>query len=318
MNRKYDIISIGTMAYDMVLRTVDASVFTRDTTMLDEIGISPGGAAFISSVVAHRLGCKTAVIGKLSNDAFSDYLMNYLKENGVDTSYVVRNVQDVTSLTFALVVPNGERHFIGHAGSNNQSLCLGDFDLNLVKQTKIIGYGSFFALQGLDANGATTVLRTAREAGTLTVADCASDCFHQGPEIVFRNLPFIDYFMPSWVEANYLTNENDPKEMAKQFLKKGCRNVIIKLGGEGCYVMNNKMAEHIPAISNLNVKDTTGAGDNFVGGFMAGLIEGMDIKEAARYATAVAAISVTQSGALTALKDKSQVMTLLSSNKNNL
>ena len=310
MEKKYDVLSVGTMAYDMILRTVDESIFTRDTTMIDEVGISPGGAAFISMVTAQRLGCRAAAVGKLAEDVFGNYLMQYLKDSGVDTSYVACSAADITSLTFAMVVPEGERHFVGYAGAN-QSFCLEDFDLDAVKQAAIVGYGSFFALPGLDCNGATVVLETAKEAGAFTVADCANDSFGEGPEIVFRNLPLIDYFMPSWVEGYYLTQEKDSERMAEYFLKKGCKNVIIKLGSEGCYIRNNNIKKYLPAIPNLKVKDTTGAGDSFVGGFMAGLTEGMDIAEAARYATAVAAVSVTEAGALTALKEKSQVLAVL-------
>lgn len=311
MDKKYDIVAIGTMAYDMILRTVDETAFTRDTTLLEEVGVSPGGAAMTQTIIASRLGCRTAVVGKVCEDTFSEYLMRELEKAGVDTTHVIHSKKDTMSLTFALVKPDGTRHFLGLAGSNNQSLCLEDFCLELVTQAKIVSYGSFFFLKGLDSDGVPVILKKAKEAGALTVADCASDSFHQGKEIVFRNLPLIDYFIPSYVEALYLTQEEDPADMAEKLLEKGCKNVIVKLGEEGCYVSDGKKARVIPPFHPKEVSDTTGAGDNFVGGFMAGLTEGMDLYEAARYANAVAAVSVTRMGAVTALKDKSQVLALL-------
>lgn len=215
------------------------------------------------------------------------------------------------SLTFALVKPDGTRHFLGLAGSNNQSLCLEDFCLELVTQARIVSYGSFFFLKGLDSGGVSILLKKAKDAGALTVADCASDSFNQGKEIVFRNLPLIDFFIPSYVEAQYLTQEDEPGAMAEKLLEKGCRNIIIKLGEEGCYVCDGKRAETVPAFRPERVSDTTGAGDNFVGGFMAGITEGMDLWDAARYANAVAAVSVTEMGAVTALRNKSQVLKIL-------
>ena len=74
---------------------------------------------------------------------------------------------------------------------------------------------------------------------------------------------------------------------------------------------DGKRAELVPSFHPKEVVDTTGAGDNFVGGFMAGLTEGMELWEAARYANAVAAVSVTKMGAVTALKDRAQVLELL-------
>ncbi len=311
MGEKYDILTIGTVAYDMILRTVDETLFTRDTTVLEEVGVSPGGAAATQAIIASRLGCKTAVVGKICRDTFSEYLLKEFADAGVDTSHLIHSEKDRMSLTFALVKPDGTRHFLGLAGSNNQSLCTDDFDIELVTQAKIVSYGSFFFLQGLDAGGVSVVFKKAKEAGSLTVADCASDSFMQGVGIVYRNLPLIDFFIPSYVEAYYLTQEKEPEEMAKRLLRGGCRNVIIKLGEKGCYVTDGKKSEIIPTFHQAEVSDTTGAGDNFVGGFMAGLTEGMDLREAARYANAVAAVSVTRMGAVTALKDKTQVLALL-------
>lgn len=311
MGKKYDIVAIGTVAYDMILRTVDETLFTRDTTLLEEVGISPGGAAMTQTVIASRLGCKTAIVGKVCKDTFSDYLVEELNAAGVDTDYLVHSDEDTMSLTFALVKPDGTRHFLGLAGSNNQSLCVDDFELELVTKAKIVSYGSFFFLKGLDSQGVSVILQKAKESGALTVADCASDSFKQGKEIVFRNLPLIDFFIPSYVEAHYLTQEEEPKEMANQLLAKGCKNVIIKLGEEGCYVTDGERAEVIPTFNQVKVSDTTGAGDNFVGGFMAALAKGMNLWKAARYANAVAAVSVTKMGAVTALKDESQVRKLL-------
>lgn len=312
MEKKYDIVSIGTMAYDMILYPVDESVFSRDTTLLEDVGVSPGGAAVIQTVTAARLGCRTAAVGRLCRDRFSDYIVDEFEKAGVDISNVKRTDEDTMSLTFALVRPDGDRHFLGQAGSNNQSLCIDDIDLDIVRQASVVSYGSFFFLKGLDSDGAPTIFQTAKDAGAVTVADCANDSFSQGREIVYRCLPLIDYFIPSYVEAAYLTREKEPSKMASVFLGKGCRNVIIKLGKEGCYVTDGRREKILPAARQKDVADTTGAGDSFVGGFMAGLTaEKMDLWHAARYAAGVAGVSVTKKGALTALQNRSQVLDLL-------
>lgn len=314
MDKQYDIVAIGTLAYDMILRTVDESVFTRDTTVLDEVGISVGGGAMLSAIAAQRLGRKTAVVGKLCTDAFSDYCICVLEKAGVDTTYVTRSESDTMSLTFALVRQSGDRHFLGRMGSNNRSLTPADFDLSVVTRAKIVSYGSFLVLPGLDQE-MLRIFRHARQAGALTVADCANDSYSQGPETVLRCLPEIDYFVPSQVEAEYLTGEHEPAMMARRLLERGCRNLIIKLGEAGCYVTDGVTARIIPAFSVPHVSDTTGAGDNFVGGFMAGLLEGLDLFEAARYASATAAVSITGPGGEGALQNKSQVLEILKQSK---
>lgn len=311
MDKKYDIVSIGTVAYDMILRTVDETAFQRDTTLLRDVGVSSGGAAMIQTITAARLGCKTAIVGKMAKDVFGTYLLNELRAAGVDSDYLIQSPDAKTALTFALVREDGNRHFLGYTGSTNQTLCVQEINLEVIKQAKIVSYGSFFWMKSLDQTGVSILLHTAKEAGAQTVADCASDSFHQGKEIVLRNLPLIDYFIPSYVEAEYLTGEKEPEVMAHKLLGAGCRNVIIKLGAEGCLVTDGKQEKRIAAIHSKEVCDTTGAGDSFVGGFMAGLIDGKDIWNSAEYANAVAAVSVTGLGALTALRNKQQVLKMI-------
>lgn len=316
MKKEFDIVTIGTMAYDMILRTVDASLFTRDTTLLQEVGLSSGGGALISAIIAQRLGCKTALIGKTTKDPFGDYLLHIVRDAGVNCAGIKVSETDSMSLTFALVKPDGSRHFLSKQGSNNSTLCLQDFDLDIVRKAEIVCYGSFLYLQTLDMGDITTVFMTAKESGALTVADIASDAFLQGTQTVFRNFPYLDFFIPSYTEAKYLTNESDPVRMAAVLRQKGCQNVIIKLGGDGCYVDNGKVSGTVPTFNNVKAVDTTGAGDNFVGGFLTALHDGLDLIEASRFANAVASISVSGVGGIAAVQNKQQVLDLLHSEPN--
>ncbi len=311
MKKRYDIVSIGLMAYDMILRTVDESLFARDATLLEGLGVSSGGGAMTQAVIARRLGCRTALVGKVGGDSFGKNLMNILAEDGVDDTHVRVSPEDTTMVTIALVKPDGTRNFLTWEGSNNKTLCLADFDLSVVREARIVSYGSFFFLQSLDRSGSRIILEEAREHGAITVADAASDAFGQGRDTVLEKLPLLDYFIPSYDEATYLTGQKDYCKMADTFLNLGCGNVVIKLGKEGCYVRSREEGKKIETYGAVAVKDTTGAGDNFVGGFMAGLIDGMDIFSAARYANAVASVSVTGMGAVTAVKNKQQVLALM-------
>lgn len=312
MEKEFDIVAIGTMAYDMILRTVDETAFTRDTTVLESVGISSGGGAMTSVIAAQRVGCKTALVGRVCQDDFSSYLLRVLDEAGVDRTQVSQGEHDEMSLTYALVRPDGNRHFLGRPGTNNRNLTMDTFDLDIVRRAKIVSYGSYFVLPGLDGPGITKIFTEAKQAGAITVADVANDSFHQGQEMVLQNLPLIDYFIPSYVEAEYLTGKQDVAEMAQVLLARGAKNVLIKIGEDGCYVANEHMTATVPAF-RVKACDTTGAGDNFVGGFMAGLIQGLDLLEAVRFGNAVAAVSVTGMGAINALKDKAQVLALMES-----
>lgn len=307
MDKQYDIVTIGLMAYDMILRTVDETIFTRDATLLNGLGVSSGGGAMTQAVIASRLGCKTALVSKVGTDTFSHYLLEVLAEAGVDSTYIKISPTDTMMVTIALVRSDGTRNFLTWEGSSNRTFCLDDFDLSIVKKAKIVSYGSFYFLQGLDCGGAAEIFKEAKSGGAITIADAASDAFHQGQNIVLHNLPLIDYFIPSYEEARYLTGEADYRRMADKLLAKGCGNIIIKLGKEGCFAANQKESRLIPACHTIPVCDSTGAGDNFVGGFMTGLLDGKDIFSAARYGNTVASVSIGAMGAVTAVKNRQQI-----------
>jgi ribokinase len=89
----------------------------------------------------------------------------------------------------------------------------------------------------------------------------------------------------------------DAAEMASLILARGSRGVVLKMGGHGAYLASQEgIAESIPAFKVKSI-DTTAAGDAFNGGFATGLMKAKTPLESARFASAVAAISVTRSGA---------------------
>ena len=98
--------------------------------------------------------------------------------------------------------------------------------------------------------------------------------------------------------------------MAEAFLARGVKNVIIKLGGKGCLLVNNEEKIHLYA-HKIDVVDATGAGDNFMAGFVSEIIRGSEVKDALAFANACGAICATAVGTGTALRDREQVLRLL-------
>ncbi|MDC7290442.1 carbohydrate kinase family protein [Blautia schinkii] len=310
MEKDYDIVAVGMMAYDMVVREVDESLFTRDATLLKELGISSGGGAMTQAVIAKRLGCRAALCSRVGDDTYGQYLMEVLRREGIADTWV-QVAEEATMVTIALVKPDGNRNFLTREGDNIHNFTLEDVDLELLKRTRMVSYGSFYFLPGLDGKGEEKIFRTAKDAGAMITADTASDAYGKGRDLVFRNLPYIDYFVPSYEEASYLAETMDVDKMAETFLSRGATHVIIKLGEQGCYLAEKGYRERIPAFCQKQVCDTTGAGDNFTGAFMAAVLQGLDFQQAALFANGAAAVSVTGAGAVSALKDKQQVYEIL-------
>ena len=137
-------------------------------------------------------------------------------------------------------------------------------------------------------------------------------------------LPMIDFITPNLDEAEHYTDKSRVQDMADVFLEKGVKNVIIKMGADGCYFKGRGTASagnmgsdtegagsetlefRVPAFT-VDTVDATGAGDNFIAGFASEILRGSDIKKALQFASACGAICTTAVGAGTALTGRSQV-----------
>ena len=146
-----------------------------------------------------------------------------------------------------------------------------------------------------------------RAMGMLVFADTKLPNFRKlSLDDISDLLPMIDFVTPNLSEAEYYSGRKDPSEMAGVFMEKGARNVIIKLGEQGCFFRNSEMKLRIPAYSTDTI-DATGAGDNFIAGFASKILGGADIEESLLFASACGAICTTEIGAGTALINSLQV-----------
>ena len=108
--------------------------------------------------------------------------------------------------------------------------------------------------------------------------------------------PAIDYLMPSYDEAVFVTGEMEPDKIADVFLKAGVGNVVLKLGDQGCFFKNAEERFYTDPYSVKPV-DTTGCGDNFVAGFVHELLKGMPHKVCTEFACGIGGLNSLGLGA---------------------
>jgi sugar/nucleoside kinase (ribokinase family) len=121
-------------------------------------------------------------------------------------------------------------------------------------------------------------------------------------------LPVLDYFIPSLPEAKIITGLEAPPDIAKSLQDRGCKNVAVKLDEEGVFCREADGAETlVPAYEVDNVVDTTGAGDSWCAGFLAGLQQGLGMTDAAQLGNAVAAHCIQAPGASTGIVSLDQI-----------
>ena len=156
------------------------------------------------------------------------------------------------------------------------------------------------------------VVRRCAEAGVPVMLDPAPA--GELPEAVLRG---VTWLTPNETEATVLCGEDvagadvaTMERVAGKLMRMGARNVAIKLGGRGVYVMTPEAHGPVPAFA-VRVTDTTAAGDCFNGAFAVALLSGSEVMEAARFAAAAAALSTTRSGALPSMPSMEEVRALL-------
>ena len=187
------------------------------------------------------------------------------------------------------------------------------FDIDFT-DAKMLSVASLFWSKGQCDADLTKLFKTAKEAGAMTAADMVLDQSQMTLEDIKGALPYIDYLVPSYHEASYFTGKNTPEEIADDFHKRGVKTVVLKMGAEGVFASENGKTYRVGTIAD-NVVDTLGGGDNFVAGFLTGIVDGLEIEDALYFGSAASAIAISQYGANGAIKSKEQVQAYLDSHR---
>ena len=151
-------------------------------------------------------------------------------------------------------------------------------------------------------------LKKAKQNNCLTILNPAP-----ARKIDEENFSLLDFFTPNETEAefylkNKISTNEDVKIAAREFLKRGVKNIIITMGEKGIYFANEKEEYFIDALQLKDqVIDTTGAGDAFNGAFAVGLANDLNFKDALIFANKAAGISTTRAGAASSMPTLKEV-----------
>lgn len=304
-----DVTCLGILVADVVGKPVDAMPERGKLMLVDRMELHAGGCANSTATDLAKIGIRTAVIGKVGNDGFGDFMVNSLRRNGVDCSGVVRDEETATSATMVMVHGDGERSFVHYIGAN-AALTEDDVNFEVVKSSKILHVAGAFLMPGIDGEPTARVLKKAREMGVTTTLDTAWDSKGNWMKLLEPCLQYVDYAVPSIEEARMVTGKYDPADVAKVLMDKGVGTVALKMGDQGCYIRSKDTELSIP-IYKVDAIDALGAGDAFAAGFLAGIVNGWDLERTGKFANATGAFCVTALGATTGIKDQTTIETFI-------
>lgn len=262
-----------------------------------------GGKGFNQGIAAHKAGGDVAMITKIGRDSFADVALNAMDEVGMPKDYLFYNDEVATGIALILVDENTSQNEIVIVPGACSTIT--DEDIaSVADRIKESGYVLLQLEVNQDAN--EKVAKLAKENGVKVIINTApyqpiSDEFLNGAYLV----------TPNEVEAEELTgipvkDLESADRAAKVFFDKGVQNVLITLGSRGVYINTEGKSVIVPAYK-VNAIDTTGAGDAFNGGLLAALAEGKTLPEAARFANALAALSVQRIGTTPAMPTREEI-----------
>jgi len=293
------IVCCGNIVLDIPVRPVE-QFHWGTTTWVDSIEQNLGGNGANTSYVLGMLGVPVRLLGMVGPDPFGDHALSILKSAGVDLTFVSRS-QAPTSSSICLINAEGNRLFLHRVGSSAEVFPEPiDFTAPILAGMSHFHLANVFALPEMRRRAPESV-RRARDAGLTTSLDTGWDARGRWLEDIAGCLPFIDLLFMNQDEARMLSGTEDLEQAACRMQAMGARDVVIKLGREGCAVFTPEAAARRPSFE-VDVVDTTGAGDCFVGGFLAALSRRASYSEAARFANAVGALSVQCLGSVNGIR----------------
>ena len=304
-----EVVSTGIFVADCVARPVVGTPAKGRLELVDSIGLYSGGSAASTGYGLARFGIKTAVIGRIGNDGFGDFMINETKRHGA-IAMLERDESAGTSSTLVTVDEDSERSFLHYIGAN-ANLQPSDIPLLELKSrgAKIIHVAGYFALpgmEGIDGSPTRDMFKDARALGIQTSLDSVWDARGRWMQLIGTVLPETDFFCPSIVEARAMLNMSDesPLEIAKALFDAGVREVVaLKMGEEGSFVMAKNGEHHTLGVARVPSIDGTGSGDAFIAGFLAARLKGLNLLEACKCGNAAGAMCVRAVGAMTGISD---------------
>ena len=302
-----DVACVGVLCADVLVKPVDKLPPKGKLQLVSDIQMKLGGCAANAAIDLAHLGLQSAVITQVGDDGFGRFLRETLSSEGVDISGLHLAPGVATSASVLPLSADGERTILHLLGSN-AVFTEADVDMGIVKKAKVLFVAGSFLMPRFDGEGAAALLQKARDHGVLCCLDTAWDATGAWMDKLGVCMPLLDWFLPSYEEAVEMSGETDPVCIAEKFIGMGSKNVVVKLGEKGCYVRPEQGEPFFSPGFKVDVLDTSGAGDSFCAGFIAGLVRGWPVETCACFANAVGAHCVGAMGTTDGVKSTEETL----------
>ena len=314
-----DIISLGELLIDLV-----PTVTGTDLASAETFKKAAGGAPANVAVGLARLGVPSAFMGKVGEDGFGRFLARTLAEVGVDVSPLRFTGAARTALAFVSLRADGEREFLFYRNPSADVLFgPGDVDEAAIGRARLLHFGSISLISEPSRSGTLHAVATARRHGVRVSYDPnlrlplwpSAEAARDGMRLGLAQAEIVKI---GEEEVAFLTGIEDPVAGARALWHDDLRLVAVTRGGKGCLWLTGDAEGAVPGFP-VEPVDTTGAGDAFVAGLLAGLLgqpprgplDPAALDRVCLLANAMGAITTTARGAIPSLPGREAVRAFL-------
>lgn len=306
------VISLGTMLVEIMRIQLDEPLYQAGTFA----GPFPSGdtPVFVNAVA--RLGHKSGFIGAVGKDDFGRCILDRFAAQGVDAAHVRVLPDRTTGIAFVAYAGDGSRKFIFHwrdaaAGQIGPEYVPEAY----VAQAKWLHLtGGNLVITDASYRACLRALEAISQHATVSFDPNIRPEWLNAEEIRCQWQPVIaraDYILPSAGEAMLITGAASDEAGCRRLAALG-KTVLLKRSAQGAMVFTRDEEFAVPGYS-VNEVDPTGAGDTFCAGLTVAVLDGLPLRQAARFANAVGALAVTRKGPMEGAPTRAEVEALMAS-----
>ncbi len=303
-SRKGAVLVVGSSNIDIVVR-VDKLPSAGETVLGDERREYWGGKGANQALAAVRAGAEVRFVTMLGDDAGGDGYARHLAESGISPDGILRS--KASTGTALIVVDEKGENQIAVAPGANALLTPG----RMRTKSGLLDFGDVVLAQlEVPVPSIMTAFRKGRKRGACNLLNPAPAAGELSDEL----LRLTDVLAPNETEAAYLAKLERTPEIDAEFLRAardlqglGPSQIVITAGAKGAFLLDGEGAFWFRPSAEIEVVDTTGAGDAFCGALAAKLAEGAGFEDAVRFAVAAGSCSVTRRGAQGGLPSRRRI-----------
>jgi sugar/nucleoside kinase (ribokinase family) len=315
VSEKYRVVGLGDLVVDIISRVDKFPIQPGGSHLLEKMDVQPGGMANFL-IAGKKLGLETMPVDIVGADLFGKFLLDTLTSLGIDMGGVERLPEVSSKVVLILADSEGRHAFLGHLGNNQPRLGIGypctriledcqglfvvgyslledyirEFAIRAMEKTKRRGGMVFFdpgpMMEGVERE---SILAAIRNSTVLLMTD-------EEQQILFRKAGLTD---------------------AREVLTMGPSLLCIKIGPAGCEIITPEKVVKCPGYQ-VEVLDTSGAGDSFAAAFMYGMLHGYSLEETGRLANAMGAAMVAKFGTGLNVPGRIEVLDILRKNNESI